>query len=60
MLFNRKPSKKNEELQRARGKRYRLIRKARDGDAKAIAKLREEHSITKVWTPEEIESYENS
>ena len=60
MLFNRKPSKKNEELQRARGRRYRLIRKARGGDTKAMAKLQEEHGITKVWTPEEIEAYENS
>ena len=59
MMFNRKPSKKNEEQQRARAKRYRLIHKARGGDAKAMAKLREEHGITKVWTPEEIEAYEN-
>ena len=59
MQFNRKPSKKNEEQQRERGRRYRLIRKARDGDTEAKAKLREKHSITKVWTPEEIEAYEN-
>ena len=60
MMFNRRPSKKNEEQQRERGRRYRLIRKARGGDAKALAKLREKHSITKVWTPEEIKAYENS
>ena len=60
MMFNRRPSKKNEEQKRERGKRYRLIRKARGGDAKALAKLREKHNITKVWTPEEIQKYEDN
>ena len=60
MQFSRKLSKAKEEQKRERGKRYLLIRKARDGDTEAKAKLQEEHSITKVWTPEEIEAYENS
>ena len=57
---NRPLSKKKEEEKRARGKRYRLIRKARAGDATAIARLRDEHSITKVWTQEEIEAFEDN
>ena len=57
---NRPLSKHKQEEKHARGMRYRLIRKARGGDAEAIATLREEHSITKVWTQEEIEAYEDS
>ena len=55
---NRPLSEKKEEEKRERGQRYRLIRKARRGDPEAIARLREEHSITKVWTQEEIEAFE--
>ncbi len=62
MQFNQnKPlSKKKEEEQRVRGKRYRLIRKAREGDAEAVTKAREDHQITKVWTQEEIDAYEKN
>ena len=52
-------SRPKEEEKRERGQRYRLIRNARRGDPKAIARLREEHGITKVWTKEEIEAYED-
>ena len=57
---NRPLSKKREEERRARGQRYRLIRKARGGDPEAIARLREEHNITRVWTQEEITAYEDN
>ena len=53
-------SKRKEEQKRERARRYRLIRKARGGDAKATAKLQEKHGITKVWTQEEIEAYEDN
>ena len=46
------PAKKSE-----RDARARLIRKARGGDEKAIAELRERHKITKVWTEEEMAAY---
>ena len=49
-----------EEQKRERARRYRLIRKARGGDAKATAKLQEKHRITKVWTQEEIDAYEGN
>ena len=54
LSYNIRPSK------RKRGQRYHLILKARGGDTEAIAKLREEHSITKVWTQEEIAAYEDN
>ena len=57
---NRPLSKVKEEEKRERGQRYRLIRKARRGDPEAITKLREEHSITKVWTQEEIKAFEDN
>ena len=60
MGSNRPISKQKEKQKRERGKRYDLISRAQQGDAKAMAKLREEHSITKVWTPEEIEEYESN
>ena len=60
LSFNIRPSKRREEEKRRRGKRYHLILKARRGDPEAIAKLREEHSITKVWTQEEINAYEDN
>ena len=53
-------SKHKQEEQIRRGQRYRLIRKARRGNPEAIARLREEHGITKVWTQEEIAAYEDS
>ena len=53
-------SKKKEEQKRERARRYRLIRKARQGDAGALAKVREEHQITKVWTQEEIKAHEDN
>ena len=53
-------SKPKEEEKRARGKRYRLIRKARRGDPAAITRLREEHGITKVWTQKQIEAFEDN
>ena len=60
MSSYRIPPKHKEEEKRARGKRYHLILKARGGDPEAIAELREEHSITKVWTQEEIAAYEDN
>ena len=57
---NRPLSKKKEEEKRARGRRYRVIRKARGGDPEAIARLRAEHSITKVWTQKEIATFEDN
>ena len=55
---NRPLSKQKEKEKLQRGQRYNLIRKARQGDSAAVAKIREEHQITKVWTQEEIDAYE--
>jgi hypothetical protein len=58
MMMNVKRSKRNEEREREVAKRSNLISKARRGDAKAAAELKNNHGITRVWTKEEIEAYE--
>ena len=59
MGSNRPLSKQKEAEKRQRSQRYDLISNARQGDAEAMAKLREKHGITKVWTQEEIKAYED-
>ena len=58
MNINTKQSSRKEAEMRHRSARQRLIDKAAKGDETAIEELRERHSITKVWTKEEIEAYE--
>ncbi len=58
MMMNVKRSKRNEEREREVAKRSKLISKASRGDDKAFAELKKNHGITKVWTKEEIEAYE--
>ena len=60
MMMNVKRSKRNEEREREVAKRSRLISRARRGDDKAVAELKKNHGITRVWTKEEIEEYEQA
>ncbi len=60
MMMNVRRSKRNEEKEREVAKRSNLISKAQRGDAKAVAELKNNHGITKVWTKEEIEAYEQA
>ena len=55
----KQPSRREAELAERR-KRGRLITRARQGDAKALAELQKRHGVTKVWTDAEIEAYERS
>ena len=53
-------SKRNEEIAKAREKRYKLIQKASAGDEKARKTLEGPPYSLKVYTPEERKAYEQS
>ena len=53
-------SKRNEEIAKARAKRYKLIQKASAGDEKARKMLEEPPHSLKVYTAEERKAYEKS